>query len=161
MNIQLDLVLPPIIVGVLLMLILSMNRMMMESQTSNRLSYHMQTMANTTVQVLNEELRDLWTTDETALPDSALTYISIDRDTVSIYKLDTDMIIRRVSFETGLADSVIYGLFLSDLRFSWANQALGILRIRVEMESDEDMELSGTPVRFRAFAEKDYYLRNL
>ena len=51
MSVQLDLILPPIVIGILLLLILSMNRMMMESSSESLLTQNVQQLANTALLV--------------------------------------------------------------------------------------------------------------
>jgi hypothetical protein len=160
MNVQLDLILPPIVLGILLVLILSLNRMMMESQTGNRLNHEMQLFANTALLVLQEELRDL---DEVVtITDSTLVYLTPARDTVRIRRDLRDLVFIHTA---GVAsDTTRINARLANLNF---NQFLlhgtgpMMLRVRVETESSVDQEIGGTLARYRAFAERDFYLRNL
>jgi hypothetical protein len=162
MNVQLDLILPPIVLGILLMLIVSLNRMMMESQTGNRLYHEMQLFANTALLVLQEELRDV--NEVVTINDSSLVYLTPNLDTVSIRRDHRDLLLIYNDAAGGLADTSRISARLANLTF---NQFLlngtgpMMLRVRVETESSVDQEIGGTLVRYRAFAERDFYLRNL
>ena len=162
MNVQLDLILPPIVIGSLLLLILGLNQMMMESQTGNRLNMEMQTFANTTLLVLQEELRDVH--DVLGITDSTLVYNTPNLDTVRIVRQGREMHLIRSNISTSLQDTTRYASRLADLRFTlFLLDGVGpaMLRVRVETESTPEQEVGVRTARYRSFAERDFYLRNL
>jgi len=162
MNVHLDLILPPIIVGILIVIIITINTRMMESQVESRVTHEMQQFANASLLVLQEEIRDLESV--IAITDSTLRYLSSTKDTVSIFRLNRDLLIRRRVFGGGSADTSLYPARLSSLRFtmlSLGTNGAGMLRVRVESRSTDAEQLADSPTNFIAFAERDFFLRNL
>lgn len=162
MNIQMDLILPPIVIGMLILLILTLNNTMMESQNSNRLAHEMQSFANNTIQLLQEELREIQTVVVAA--DTLLRYVTFTNDTVSVFRTNRNLTFQR-RVPAGTVTLTQVPARLTDIRFTMFT--LGgvdgppFLRVRVETASVENEEVSGTPGSLRAFAEKDFYLRNI
>jgi len=162
MNAHLDLILPPIIVGILIVIIITINTRMMESQVESRVTHEMQQFANASLSVLQEEIRDLGSV--IAITDSTLRYLSSTNDTVSIFRINRDLMIRRRVFGGGAADTSVYAARLSSLRFtifSLGSNGATMLRVRVESRSTGAEQLDNSPTNFLAFAERDFYLRNL
>lgn len=162
MNIQMDLVLPPIIVGTLILLILGLNRLMMESGSDARLSKDMQQFANTALLVLQEELRDLDTI--VSITDSTLTYRAVNTDTIRIFQDDREMILLRSNAPASLQDTTRYAVRLANLRFVLTQLDITgpfMLNVTVTSESLPQEAAGINPPRYRAFATRDFYLRNL
>src|SRR5690606_14572466 len=132
---------------------------MMDSQVESRLYYDLQTKANSTLLVLEHELRDL--RGFTVLNDSMLAFASTLDDTVSIYRDDQNLLVLKKRPDTGLADTTVYPLQLQSLSFQWTGSPAGMLRVAVETVSRPEQEVGNRPVRYRAFAEKDFNLMNL
>lgn len=161
MNVQLDLILPPIIIGMLMLMIVGINQMMMESQTGNRLNYEMQNYANSTLLMLQEEFRDV--ADVVAISDSSLTYLNNDADTIRVFRSDRELLLLRTPVG-GAVDTTRVRAFVADIRFTLFLLAVDgptMLRVRIETESSPDMELGTATMRNRAFAERDFFMRNL
>jgi hypothetical protein len=161
MNVQLDLILPPIIVGMLILMIMGVNQMMMESQIGNRLNIDMQNFANSTMVMLQENLRDVQ--DVVAISDSTLTYTSATSDTVRIERENRDLLMIRRPV-SGATDTLRFNSNLADIRFTLFLLAMDgptMLRVRIETESAANMQISTATNTYRAFAERDFYLRNL
>jgi hypothetical protein len=162
MSTFLDLLIPPIIVGILILTILSLNNRMMESQIDTRLTNEMQQYANAALSAIQEELREVETI--VSLTDTTFRFLNASRDTVSISRQGRDMLLRiRPSFG-GIADTTVFPARLTNLQFNTilvGPSGTTLLRVRVESESIGTEQLAGTPSRQRAFAQRDFYLRNI
>lgn len=162
MNIQLDLVLSLIIVGTLLLLIMGLNRLMMESNADARLSQEVQTFANTALLIVQEELRDLQILLN--VTDTTITYRSANLDTIRISREQRELMVRKFNSTTALQDTMMYSARLSDIRFNvFQIDGTGpfMLNVRITSESLTQEGVGINPPRYRAFAARDFYLRNL
>ncbi len=135
---------------------------MMESQIDARLTNEMQQYANAALSAIQEELREVDTV--VSLTDSTFSFLNASRDTVRIFRQGRDMKLRVRPSVGGAADTTSFPARLTDLRFNTV--LLGpsgptLLRVRVESESIGAEQLSGSPARQRAFAQRDFYLRNI
>lgn len=162
MSTYLDLLIPPVIVGILILTILALNTRMMESQIDTRLTNEMQQYANAALSAVQEEVREL--EDVVAITDTTFTYITATRDTVRIFRQGRNMMIRTRNAAGGAADTTMYPARLTDLRFNTI--LLGpsgptLLRVRVESESIGAEQMTSSPSRQRAFAQRDFFLRNI
>lgn len=162
MSAYLDLLIPPIIVGILILTILSLNTRMMESQIDARLTNEMQQYANAALSAIQEELREVDTI--VSVTDTTFSYLTAARDTVRIFRLNRNLMLRARNAAGGAADTTVYPARLTDLRFNTVLLGPGgptLLRVRVESESIGAEQLSNSPSRQRAFAQRDFYLRNI
>lgn len=162
MSIQLDLVLSFIVVGTLILLILGLNRLMMESNADARLSQEVQTFANTTLLILQEELRDLQILLN--ITDSTITYRTVNMDTIQISRDQRDLMVRKFNSTTALQDTTMFPARLSDIQFNVfqvGGTGPSMLNVRVTSESLPQEGIGLNPPRYRAFATRDFYLRNL
>ena len=159
MNIQLDLILPPIIVGILIVLIIRVQTSMMDNQVESRLFYELQSKANSCLLVIQQEIRDVKSIIE--VTDLMLNYVSVDSDTIQIYRSGQNLTIHRISGVDATVESISHPLQLLNLEYSWSDPANGILRISVETASNEEDEVGTKTQRYRAFAEKEFFLKNL
>lgn len=162
MSTYLDLLIPPIIVGILILTILSLNTRMMESQIDARLTNEMQQYANAALSAVQEEIREVESV--IAVTDTTFSFLTATRDTVRIFRMGRDMMIRTRNVAGGSADTVVYPARLTNLRFNTV--LLGpsgptLLRVRAESESIGAEQLTSSPSRQRAFAQRDFYLRNI
>jgi hypothetical protein len=162
MSTYLDLLIPPIIVGILILTILSLNTRMMESQIDTRLTNEMQQYANAAMSAIQEELREVDTV--ISLTDSTFSYLNATLDTVRIFRQGRDLMLRSRSSAGGAADTTMFPARLTSLRFNTV--PLGpsgptLLRVLVESESIGSEQMSGSPYRQRAFAQRDFFLRNI
>jgi len=162
MSAYLDLLIPPIIVGILILTILSLNNRMMESQIDARLTNEMQQYANAALSALQEELREVETI--VSLTDTTFSFLNASRDTVRIFRQGRDMLLRTRPSAGGVADTTLFPARLTNLQFSTilvGPSGPTLLRVRVESESIGTEQLAGSPSRQRAFAQRDFYLRNI
>lgn len=161
MNVQLDLILPPIVVGILLLLVLSLNTRMMESQVDNRLQADMQTFANSAMDAMQERFRDI--EEITAISDSTLSFRSITGDSVSVRRAGRNLLL--LTYPAGLspADTQEVAARISRVQFTtlFGANTPPRLRVRVESRSLAAEEVADSPTRQLGFAERDFYLRNL
>ncbi len=162
MSAYLDLLIPPIIVGILILTILTLNNRMMESQIDSRLTNEMQQYANAALSAIQEELREVETV--VSITDTTFSFLNANRDTLRFFRQDRDMLLRFRSSAGGSADTTVYPARLTDLRFntiSLGPSGPTLLRVRVESESIAAEQVSVNPSRQRAFAQRDFYLRNI
>ena len=187
MGVQLDLILPPIIVGLLIILIFRVNAMMMDSSVDTRLTNDVQTHSNLIADIIQEELRGLITYDEDQfdgnhtseefefvkiIPDpsqgSILVNVRIERDERNL------IIYRDVDPITEDSEKTVIPSQMSNLRFSLPTEppddeeeGVGevipnLIHFHIETESNPEHH-----VRFRddkptvkAVSEREVYLRN-
>lgn len=162
MSTYLDLLIPPVIVGILILTILSLNTRMMESQIDARLTNEMQQYANAALSAIQEEVREV--ENVISVTDTTFSFITATRDTVRIFRNGRDMMIRSRNAAGGAADTVVYPARLTSLRFNTV--LLGpsgptLLRVSAESESIGAEQLTNSPSRQRAFAQRDFFLRNI
>lgn len=159
MNIQLDLILPPILVGILIVLIIRIQSGMLSNQVESRLFYELQSKANSSILTLQQEFRNL---DElVSVTDSTIRFLTIDRDTVQIFQTNKNLTISRINSIDASEEIQSIPLQLGSIRYSWVDPSNGIIRVSVETQSDPEDEVGVRERRYRAFAEKDFYLKNL
>jgi hypothetical protein len=160
MNVQLEIILPPVILGILTLLIFSVNAFIMESSVENRLNNDVQTFAVSTIDVLHEEFRTLRDVHLPGVSDSTFSFINADSDTVFVRRDGNRMVIRygRVN---GNPEEVHFPGRITELRFN--AQPGNFLRISVSSESDirQHARRSDRTEPVRGFAERSIYLRNL
>lgn len=165
MGVQLDILIPPIILGLLITMILSINFFILETSVDNRLTNEVQMQSVVTLEVIEEEMRGL--SSFAAEPNEALLFFTFTGDSVSIDRDNRRLRIIRKNMATQQTDTTIYGLNLSDLQFSAQPDTIAFtfatfLRVNVETHSRPDQHArfrdNETPVR--AFAEKEFFLRN-
>ncbi len=162
MSTYVDLLVPPVIVGILILAILSLNNRMIESQVDSRLTNEMQQYANAALSAIQEELREVETV--ISITDTTFSYLNANRDTLRFFRQDRDMLLRFRSAAGGVADTTFFPARLTDLRFNTVSLGPSgptLLRVRVESESVAAEQVSGSPYRQRAFAQRDFYLRNI
>ena len=134
----------------------------MESQLDARLTNEMQQFANAALSAIQEEIREVELV--TSITDSTFSYLNASRDSVKIFRTDRDLLVRTRSSAGGVADTVFYPARLTNLRFNTV--LLGpsgptLLRVLVESESIGTEQILSSPSRQRAFATRDFYLRNI
>lgn len=141
---------------------MGLNRLMMESNTDARLSKDVQQFANTALLVIQEELRDVDAIVE--VNDSTFSFRSATADTIHIFRDNREMIFLRRNAALNVQDTTRYAARLADLRFTLSQlDGTGpfMLRVRVASESLPQEGVGINPPRYRAFASRDFYLRNL
>lgn len=159
MNIQLDIILPPIIVGILIVIIIRVQSAMLDNQVESRLFYELQSKANSCMIIIQHEFRDVKAIIE--ITDSTFNYINVDSDTVHIYRNNQNLNILRISSQDASVQSISHPLQLNQLEYTYVDPLNGILRVSVETVSNVEDEVGTKTQRYRAFAEKEFYLKNL
>ncbi|TVP98971.1 MAG: hypothetical protein EA359_17630 [Balneolaceae bacterium] len=159
-----DLIIPPIIIGLIIILIFRVNSFIMESSADNRLYTDVQTFAEVAATVIQEELRTL--DHFVQVQQDSIRYVTTLRDTVSMTRNGRNIEIIRYDMINAGYDSVMVPASLSGIQFTLEPQAAAVptfLRVRVETESEP-----GQHVRFRndvqtvrAFSERRFFLRNI
>lgn len=188
--VQLDLILPPIIVGMLIIIIFRVNAFMMDSSIDNRIFNDMQNFAETTAVVLDDKLRTakmVFNTTDFEDDDicenfrkqdgtldtncsSVLTYITTNNYKVTIEEIDDDDTVKISSIEVdgdgneiGTLDEIIYPLYVSKLEFQYKTSDPNFIRYKIETESDPDHHVQNKSDQktVKGFAERKLFLRNL
>lgn len=187
--VQLDLILPPIIVGMLIIIIFRVNAFMMDSSIDNRIFNDMQNFAETASVVIDDKLRTvdfiLNTTDfeDVDICDnfykldgsldtncsSTLIYRTTNNYKVTIEEIDVDNTFKISSIEVdefgnevGTLVEEIYPLYVSKLEFQYDIFKPNFIRYKVETESDPDhhVQKNGDLKTVKGFAERRLFLRN-
>lgn len=175
MGIQIDLILPPIVVGLLIILIFRLNAFIMETSTDNRLNNDMQTFAEVASTVIQEEVKmatDIKKPVGANNPDGLLKFfVSSRKDTVWIQKTGKNLeIIRQSSIAPSIPDTVIYPSSLSLLEFELNRKpgdnpikAPHYLKVKIQTESNPNQHASMRDLdkTVMGFAENEIYLRNV
>ncbi len=172
MGVQVDLIIPPVIVGLLVIVVFQLNSFIMETSLDNQLTNDMQTFAEVTSRVIQEELKmanQIVTPADPATPDSILKFVSVTTDTITIQRSGKNLeIISKSSASPSIPDTATYPSSLSALMFDLERKPAGepvpyYLNIEIQTESNPDHHASvrGQPETVRAFAENEVYLRNV
>lgn len=175
MGVQIDLIVPPIIVGLLIIIIFRLNAFIMETSTDNRLNNDMQMFAEVTSRLIQEEVRgatDIKLPLNESTPNTVLKfYVDSVKDTVWIQRSGKNLeIIRQSSISPSIPDTVIYPSSLSILEFDLERKPGDnpikpphYLNIRIQTESDPDHHASMRDIdkTVMGFAENEIYLRNV
>lgn len=190
MGVQLDLLLPPIIVGMLIIIIFQVNSFMMDSSIDNRIYNDMQNFAETAAVVLDDQLR---TASSINNPDdfedddicsnfhkqdgSADTNCSDELEfiTTNSYKItierdedENNIVISSIEVdsggnEIGTLNEVVYPLYISKLEFQHkTTSSPDFIRYKIETESDPDHHVQNNSDQktVKGFAERKLFLRN-
>lgn len=162
MGATMDLLIPPVILAMLIGMIFSTNVLVMESSVENRVTFDLQSRANNTLLIVQEEVRGL--RELLTVTDDTLRYISFERDTVTITKQDRTMVLSRKSPDGTPAEEELYPISLGELTFGQPGLGTGnssILQVKVVTESLPEQEAVRRNFRYKAVAEREIYLRNL
>lgn len=188
MGAQLDIVLPPIIVGLLIIFIFRVNSFMLDTSVDARLTNDVQTHANLIADIIQEEFRGLITYNEDLLdgfnssedefefvrivPDPALGMIMLN---VRIERDERNLVIYRdVDTITEDSDKTIIPSQLSALRFSLPSEVSGdesdpeitvipnLIHFSIETESNPEhhVRFFADKPTVKAISEREVYLRN-
>lgn len=166
MGVQLDLIIPPVIVGLLVILIFRMNAFVLETSADNRLIGGVQTNADVAIDIIQEELRglqgDLEISEDTLQFDKYIMDAATNPHPFMIVRDDNNQQLK-VHFQdvvTSVPDSIVYDFNLSSLDFTITGP--DILRVRVEAESrpDQHVRFRNDVETVRAVTERDIFLRN-
>jgi len=183
MGAQLDLVLPPIIVGLLIILIFRVNAFMIDSSVDARLINDVQTHSNLIADILQEEMRGLLTYDQDLFdgdftseefefvkmvpdPDPGQSFFLLN---VRIERDERNLIIYRdVDTITEDSDKTVIPSQISNLRFSLpvdpdnGEVIPNMVHFSIETESDPEhhVRFQNDKPTVKAVSEREVYLRN-
>ena len=191
MGLQLDLILPPIIVGMLIIIIFQVNSFMMDSSIDSRVYNDMQSFAETSTVVLDDLLRraksvnnpDDFEDDDicnnfrkqdgsadTNCSDE-LEFITTNNFKVTIKKDDDEnnILISRVILdddgnEISGVNTRVYSLYVSKLEFQHKTSSPNFISYKIETESNPDHHVqqgADDEKTVKGFAERKIFLRNL
>lgn len=157
MNITIDLIIPPVIVAMLISIIITTNALIIDSTVENRLSYELQYFANTSINVIQNEVRGLQ--DVIQANGTQLRFTRFNQDTVHMYQNGRELVVT-TDFADGSPDDITrYPAKLGDLDFN-LNPSGITLNVQLVTESRPEQEVGNNTERYTAIAEKSIYLRN-
>jgi hypothetical protein len=166
MAILLDKLVPPIIVGLLIIMIFRLNAFMMESQVDNRLSNEMQTFSELASAIIQEELRSA--NHIVTLTENSITYDDINGIRVIMERVDHQLVITKIDPIT--QDEIVteHATYLSSLEFTphpigAPLEQIRFLQVRLSAESNPEthMKFNSDIQTAKAFSERRVYLRNV
>lgn len=178
---QIDLIIPPVIVGLLIILIFRVNAFIIDSSVDTRLSNDVQMHADLIADIIQEELRgasnsDILTISPDFVQQDSLEFVRVIVDpvnglTTANVKIKRDerniIIYRDIDVIDESSDNIAYGSQVAVLEFQVATDEFNtiipnVIRFRVVTESDPNHH-----VRFRnedkvvkAVAEREVFLRH-
>jgi hypothetical protein len=165
MAVQMDLLIPPVIVGLLILAIFGINSFILETSVDTRLQNDMQTFSETSTKILQEEVRgavEVLRPTNPAVADSVLRFVHFTGDTMRIERIDQSIAVIR---EGLAADTLTYPLFLSAIQFDLEPNGMNpfYLNIQLQTESNPAHHVrTGKNVQsVSAFSETEIYLRNI
>lgn len=172
MGIQIDLIIPPVIVGLLVLVVFQLNAFIMETSIDNQLSNDMQTFAEVTSRIIQEEVKSAEEIERpfsASMSDSVLVFVSVTGDSITVQRNDKNLeIIRKSSITPSVPDTTIYPSSISSLEFQLDRKPATetvpyYLNVRIETESEPDQHatVQGEAMPVRAFSENEIYLRNV
>jgi len=168
--VQADLIIPPIIVGLLIIMVFRVNAFIMETSVDNRLNNDVQTFAEVAATVIQEELKNVSGNVNVDNNQEVLTFTNMNDITVSIRRDGRNIIITShdaIEDEENegefLDDVVTIPANLSNLQFVYEISNPVFLRVRVETESqpEQHVRFRNEEQTVRAFAERRIFMRNV
>lgn len=166
MAILLDKLIPPIIVGLLIIMIFRLNAFMMESQVDNRLSNEMQTFSELASTIIQEELRSA--NNIVTLTENSIVYDDIDGIRVTMERDDHLLVIRKLNQSTLEQIVIEHPTYLSSLQFSSEPEGVPVDQVRfikVNLSSESNpiahVNFNGDVQTAKSFSERQIYLRNV
>ncbi|MCC5942371.1 MAG: hypothetical protein JJU37_12600 [Balneolaceae bacterium] len=178
---QLDLIIPPVIVGLLIILIFRVNAFMMDSSVDTRLSNDVQMHADLIADIIQEELRGAANSDILMSSPGTIQADSLDfvRSVVDVSSGLLPLNVRIKRDERNLviyrdfdpieqsSDNIVYGSQISSLEFRMAtdrdnNIIPNVIHFRVVTESDpaHHVRFRDDDKVVRAVAEREIFLRH-
>lgn len=166
MTVIIDKLVPPIIAGLLILMIFRLNAFMMESQVDNRLSNEMQIFSELASTIIQEELRtaNLIVT----MTENSIEYIDVNGINVVIERDGQQLVIRKTDPVT--EDEIVteHPAYLSSLEFTSEPVGLPINQIKflkVRLMSESNLEaharFNNQEQTVKSFSERQVYLRNI
>ena len=163
MGIQADIMIPPIIIGILIIMIFTVKSFILDTSIDNRLNNEVQSQATVSLDVIQEEVRGL--KEFQSAPGASLRFVRADSDTVMIDQVNRDLRIITapgpISLETS-ADTTYHALNIANLQFS-TYEDTDHLRVHVETESrpEQHARFREDKNTVRAISEKKIFLRHI
>lgn len=166
MNVSVDLIVAPVIVGILLSMIVSLNRSMLTSRTEETVTQQLQIRANNAILVIEDEVKHL--REIKSVSDSTLSFVeqtsssAVPTDVV-ITKEGDNLKVTRTPSSGGSPTEQTYYLKLDSILFEetvHGTSSAPFLRVSVITKSDADERLVKTKGQ-KASAERQIYLKNL
>jgi hypothetical protein len=147
MAVQFDLITPVVIVGILMLMVVTMQSFMQESSAETRIITQNQAEVSIAMQILQEEIKSL--TSISTVTDSTFRYVTAALDTVLFYRQGENLAIRRRS-PGNPADTLFVNVGLTAIQFSvQSNGGLAPFFLRLRLDSQNSA------------TQRDFYLRNL
>lgn len=166
MSVILDYLIPPIIAGLLILMIFRLNAFMMESQVDNRLSNEMQTFSELAATIIQEELKSA--NDIVTLTEHSIVYDTINDIRVTMERDDQQLVIKKVN-QTTLEEIIIeHPIYLSSLEFT--AEPVGVplnhirfinVKLRAESNPIAHVNFNGDVQTAKAFSQRQIFLRNV
>lgn len=166
MAILLDKLVPPIIVGLLIIMIFRLNGFMMESQVDNRLSNEMQTFSELASTIIQEEMKSA--NNIVSLSTNSIVYDTIDGVRVTMERVDGHLVIRKVNQITLNEIVIEHPTYLSSLEFVGEPTGVPLNQVRfinVKLTAESNpiahVNFNGEVETAKSFSERQIYLRNV
>lgn len=157
MNAMLDLIVPPIIAGLLIIMLFISNMGMTKSMNENRLTFSLQDRANTGLLVVQEKVRGMSDLLEISDDSSSIKFETIKNNIVRMYQDDRKLMVQTTAPD-GSTVTEEYALRLGDIDFTFIPAYF--LNVEIITESTPDKEVGSRDVRFKGVAEQKIFLRN-
>lgn len=147
MAVQFDLITPVVILGILMLMVVTMQSFMQESSAETRIINQNQAEINIAMQILQEEIKGL--TEISAVTDTTFRYVTAALDTILLFRQGENLAIRRRS-QGNPADTMFVNV--------------GLTAIQISVQSDGGLAPFFLRLRLDAAnsaTQRDFYLRNL
>ena len=166
MGFRLDLVISAIIVGILIILIFGLNSSMLQNSVDTMLYNNMQTFADVSTEVLQEEIKmasNILQPTNPASPDSVLRFVTTNGDTLKVERSGRNIQIIKQNITS---DTLSYDLHLSSLQFDLQPDTVAVpyylfVKIQTESQKSQHASFQKDVQTAKAFSEVRYYLRNV
>lgn len=166
MGIRLDLIISFIIVGILTITIVVLNSSMLQSSVDTLLYNNVQTFADISTEVLQEELKlatQILQPANPALPDSVLRFVTTSDDTLKVERDGQNLQVIRQNFSS---DTIRYDLYLSAIQFDLQPDTVSVpyylyVHFRTESPKKQNSSFQEGIETAKGFSELRYYLRNV
>ncbi len=165
MNVTYELIIPPVILGILITMVVSANVLLVNSTVENQSTYHVQTNANNAVMLVQEEVKYLQrikTANGSVLEFVEKTSSTSDSTDVRIYKQNEYLIVERTP-SGGSKTTEDYFLRLDSITFEetvHGTTSAPFLKVVVETVTTTSEQVDPDK-QFKASAELSIYLKNL
>ena len=166
---NLDIVLPSIIVGIIVTMILGFQMLIMESSVESRLQTEVQANSSQALEIIREEMRGVH--EILSPPDNSLVFSTFTGDSVMVSRSGRNLVIQRYSVNTQTTTSVEHPLNLTDLQFStqpdsMPHELANFIRVFVETSSRPEQQVASrrssnaSNSKSKSSAQTDFLLRH-